>query len=436
MYTVQEDSNLTTLETWIARGHGRRSYVDCVGRDHKVSCLAIEPDGAVGVTYRNKNGGSFGVTVHFARLSLDLEILKGNRYYNTHRGLVDSRQYEGGVLKWVTGSDHVVKPDLQLVGFAVGDLLRHFHHTHPHPAGSLDEDDEKENDKLVRLVKRALATDLSTVSPADPVGVYTPKTGTLYPWDGVRATPTRDRTTNLEGFFRQVVYLSESSLERVTKWDKESDRAHVDREALRQLLESLTDAPAVARLLRYHLYNEDPEIGHGGEIEQFDPPRSVPEILQYMHTKTKDDDYLRAYHEVMKTLNQRERETLDTKYKDTVFVAMRTLPPEYPAYALRTVWLRTWAGGWRMAGDLGNVFQHAWGYRRPLRINKLKHRIQRTGKTLPVALRNLCLCRMCTGKGTRAPRITAYDPDAEIAEEVELMSEPDHGYDRDLWSSF
>ena len=427
MYTVQDDSNLTTLETRLARGHRRRSYTDCVGRDHKVNHLRVDSDGDVVVIYRNKDGASFAVTVHFALLSLDLTILKGNRYYTNHQVLAhthtDSHGHGHGHGHGAE-SDHVVRTGIPLVGITVGDIIRHFHHTHSASSvpAVLDEDPQ-ENEKLTRLVNKAQTVDLSGADPADPLGVYVPRSGTLYPWEELRTTGhlPGDRTMNLEGFCRRIVYLSESTLDPLTKRDKEGV-VHVDRDLLRRLCESLTSPDVVRRLLRYHLYNEDPEVGRGNEVEYFDPPRSIPEILRYLHEKTRDDVYMRAYHKVMKRLNHREHETLQTKYKDIIFVGMDNIPKEYPAYALRNVYLRQCTGR-----DMLDVGDHERNYKMMRQSDKWKHRAEvREGETTVAEFKRTimsCRCERCV------PTTRSNSKDQKRT----LQQEIDDGFEQLAW---
>ena len=84
---------------------------------------------------------------------------------------------------------------------------------------------------------------------------------------------------------------------------KKKDEYVLSNEKCYKLFNQLSDKAIVIKLLRYFLYNENPELQVQEKTHHFDTPMPIPEILKYFHAKTNDNKYIDLYHKIIKKLN-------------------------------------------------------------------------------------------------------------------------------------
>jgi len=121
VYTVVEDNHLSFLKRRLVDSYQPKSYLDCVGRYHRVNNFQLRGDGSVDLVYKNQmTSDNFTLTLQLARLDFYFEIEKNNRCY---------REYLSDQWKCEEKTNHILRNNVLLVGLSVGDLLKHFYYT-------------------------------------------------------------------------------------------------------------------------------------------------------------------------------------------------------------------------------------------------------------------------------------------------------------------
>lgn len=376
MYEITDDS-LAIFKSKILNLQDNRSYcfndkprypysnVNCIGSGHKTNSFRIDGDGVVDLVYKNKiNFVTFKIAVRFARLTYDICLEKSNINYNYN------------------DKNIIVRKDIHVVGVTVGDLLKHFYHNNKDIPSK---EDEYENDKMIKLIKKSLSVDTTNAKITDVLGKIRFTRKTIRLWENLAEEKFIDRgESNFVGFCNKIIILSEGMFYKL--FVKNNVFIPCDKYYY-NIFNNLSNKTIVVKLLRYHLYNKDPEDGlNNCETIYFDSPTPVPEILEYFYKKYNDERYMEAYRKVMKTLNSGQMQDMAKRYgSPTTFKSIQKINDEYPMYAFRNISLEQWKND-----DLFDLEWHDSEYMRSKKYQKIKYKMQKSDKVIPVEFRFGC----------------------------------------------
>ncbi len=87
----------------------------------------------------------------------------------------------------------------------------------------------------------------------------------------------------------------------------------------------------------------------------FETPRGVESIIRhildnYEYHPRKIPEF---YQQMIRKLSRHEQRDLETKYPSYVFYSIKNVPQEYPPYAYRNVYIKTWR-----SLDIGHLFNY------------------------------------------------------------------------------
>jgi hypothetical protein len=374
------------------------SYIDCIGRYHKVSDFKIDNGGAIDLLYKHKiNSDTFSIAVKFVDVSYSIEIEKRNRCYGKYR----QHNYDF-IGKQI---DHnITRRGVQIFGVSIGDLMKHFYHNaRDQKSVILIDDNPTENEKTVGLLKKSKAIDTSMCDTHDVLGLYVRKKHTAYLWENLKLGGFISKgEQDFAGFCKKIIYFSDSTIRDLSHCTK--GKHIISDELISKLLNELSDKVIVGKLLKYFLYNEDPELDSTYGTVYFDKPASVPDILMSLYGKTSDNGYLDMYNKVMVNLNTHQQGELESKYKAIIFRSLASVPDEYPSFALRNVLLQQWTTG-GYYDDLRRVRDHYIDYMISVKNPRYKHKSSVSDKTILVSQRlrynkGGCTCCRDSSKGS------------------------------------
>jgi hypothetical protein len=452
MYSVRKDASFENMANKILQSHFNRRYINCLGSGHNLRTLSVALDSKFPIVFDDEaTNDSFVIDIYALSFDFKLDILPKNAYWYSHRWIVD--KYVNGVR--IPGSDNVIQTDRQTFAIPFGSFVKLFwkkvHALKEPPQLSAD---KKENDKLYTVIKKLIMVDTNKENFTDIIGRYIPGCNTIHLWNEVKINNFNcefGSHVSLEHIAQKMILLSETTMNYFIKAEKyippkiKAKRNTVDADSINKFseellkqqtlkstaetnlntvikdnyiyqpepnnikatLEDLGNINFITRMLNFYLYNKDPTPTN--EIELFDPPKSVPDILMYMYDKTGDNTYKTNYNEIMKKVNQREQKALDEKYPEQVFSDIQTVPDIYPPYALRKVFLCQWSDN-----DTRHLDDHQRDYMLRVKSRRSKHLINTTGKELTdkeVCRRlphrkerrhnGFCSCSQCKGKSWR-----------------------------------
>lgn len=382
MYEITEDSSLAHFKSKLLNlrsseldNHSRKRYwysnVNCIGYGHKTLNFKIDGDGSIDIVYKNKiNGESFKITTHFARLSYSIRLDKSNINYSYFRSHPENEE------------NIMTRKNINVIGITVGDFLKHFYHTNKDKKTIEFSDDENENEKMLKLVKKSLSIETANAKVTNVLGKYQFKRKTVRLWENLIREKFIDKgESDFTGFCNKMLILSESMFYNICTRDPNNEITFNDK-YYRNFFNNLSDKKVVSKLLRYHLYNEDPEDGLHTQTFYFEKPALVPDILKYFHEKYNDNSYMVEYNNVMKNLNAGQAQDLEKRYSPAVFKSIQNVSDEYPIYAFRNIYLEQWK-----SGDLWDLSGHHDDYMQSVKNQKYKHKSTNSDKVIPVEKR-------------------------------------------------
>jgi hypothetical protein len=390
MYEITEDASLTYLKSKILKLQNNSSNgfdqtrrylysdVNCIGSGHTTNSFKIDGDGSIDLVYKNKmNFDTYKITARFARLTYNIHLERSNINYK-HQENDDNL---------------MIRKDVHVIGVTIGDLLKHFYHNNKDKK-SIDfvntNDDEnettesnKENDKMQKLIKKSVSIDTSNAKITNVIGKLVFKKKTIRLWENLVQEKFIDRGENsFIGFCNKIIFLSEGMFYSIYHKD---NAVVCNDKYYNNIFNNLSDKTIVTKLLRYHLYNENPEdnlrdrmINY--ETFYFDHPIPVPEILEQFYKYFNDEEYMKIYRKVMKPLNGGETQDMAKRYSSpTTFKSLQNINDEYPMYAFKNISLKQWK-----YSDVWELEWHEWDYIRSKKNQKIKYKMQRSDKIIPI----------------------------------------------------
>ena len=376
------------IKSRVASPYKDKSYIGCIGHHHKINDFKLNDKGHVELSYRHRvNEDIFKIVVKFVDVSFNIEIEKKNRYFLEYKNDRDNKNLSYGI----------IRKNIQLFGITVGDLLKHF---------SYNNQDEKnltiiensqdnpsnctkntENDRALNLLKKIRSIDIPIIDIRDVLGLYANRSKTIYLWECVRVNGFLSKGDNdFTGFCKKMLYFPTSVIYDLVQ--KKKDEYVLSNEKCYKLFNQLSDKAIVIKLLRYFLYNENPELQVQEKTHHFDTPMPIPEILKYFHAKTNDNKYIDLYHKIIKKLNGNQQKEIVIKYKPMVFKSINNIPLEYPFFALRNISLESWTHSVGYGDDdLSCIVAHYDNYMMAMKNSKCKYKLSVNKKIIPVGKR-------------------------------------------------
>lgn len=385
MYEIIEENSLAHFKSKIINSQHdydsekrhKNNFVDSIGRFHKTFSFRIDNDGTIDLLYKNRsNNDTFKITTRFARLNYSIRLEKSNVNYSLAQNNMENED------------NIITRKNIRLVGITVGDLLKHFYHinikVHKIETELTLDEDENENDKMIKLVKKSLSIDTSNARITNVLGKYHSKRGTFHLWENLEKYIDKGES-DFTGFCNKILFLTERLFNKVNKFyynkenNKENEKVVFDEKYYQNFFNNLTNKAIVERLLKYYMYNEYPENGLYSQNYYFEEPTLVPEILKYLYEKYNDNVYMEQYNLVMKPLNTGQTQELEKRYKPTVFKSIQNVNKEYPLYAFRNIYLTEWS-----SGDLFELKYHYGDYMRSVKNQKYKYKSGISDKVIPM----------------------------------------------------
>ena len=263
-------------------------------------------------------------------------------------------------------------------------------------------------EQLMTHMKRASAIDCMGADARDPLGYLggsNGSTGRLVLWDALSISGHRTKLgTDFASFCKRIVYFSTHHF---VMWKPVAalSRGKVHNElvpnakSMLVFLDNLSTyrGKLAVSLLRYFCFQEDPECGAQEDLvlHRFDPPKSVCDVLQFLHDRSEGDDaeaYLERKNAILNCrLNSHQQQLLEIRYPRAVFHSILNVPTEWPLWALRNVLLRTWISGNTASFRSYAHIDHACNLDKKSRApafmanDKYKFRTNRSGKYISEA---------------------------------------------------
>jgi len=434
MYEVVDDDSLTRFKTQVIRSresikNDKRTFIECFGHYQKINYFNLNDNGSTEITYRHKvNDDTFKITVKFVEANYSLDLEKNNRCFSEYR--YDNHSASE------SNSYNITRKNVQLFCISVGDLLKHFYNNNRDEKNlviidNLDSNSSNENEKAIKLLKKAQTIETSPLNSKDVLGLYVKYRKIFYPWDNLKIGNFITKGDNdFNGFCRKVLYFSTGMIRDLVIYTKDKQPT-IWNEKCNKLFNELSDRTIITKLFRYFLYNEDPELHGTQDIFYFDTPTTVPDILMYFYGKTNDNQYVDLYNKVMKKLNAHQMNDLESKYKPIVFKSMQKVPPEYPIYALRNVRLEQW----KLSGynnDLYNVKDQYFYYMRTVKNEKQKFRATINKKVIPINKRFMHNYDHCDKKDLKSRSLQLKSEIDDAFDEIYFEEYSDDEDDDDL----
>lgn len=277
---------------------------------------------------------------------------------------------------------------IQLIGVAVGDILKQYYYANQKNDGFRkdvfpDTSDvaENENDKLLfnKFLKKSLLVDTTMTDIPNVLGLYLFENKSINLWDHLKIDGIVSKEQNkFEEFCKKILYLSIDSINSLMS--KNIDKTlFVREEACLNMFNTLSDKTIVGKILGYYFYNENPEFVYDSRAQEFNPPKSIPDILKYMKEKYNDNHCLDMYNKIMKKLNNHEQKNLAEKYPAITFNSCEKIPEEYPIYSLRNVYIKYWEHN-----DVSRLKYMYFEQRLAIKNNKYKYKSTISDKTIPI----------------------------------------------------
>lgn len=332
-----------------------KAYLECIGHYHRMNQLNIEPMGRTCLSFEPASlvGSSFQLMIHWAKLEYNLDIERHNRGFETYHDLS------------IIDGSNINRKNVQLVGITVGDLLKYYYYNHKSNKNKEVVLDKNEQDtfEIDYHLKRATAYETGDICDVNNVlGLYNHTKSTINLWNSLKYIGHKNKDTyGLREFCSKMVYLSDTTINNLFRFKKSKGNSELIKFQFEtlcdKLFNSLVNDHVTNKLLRYYLYNEEPNIDEGSDtIYYYEPPQFLTTILKEMHHKNKDNIYTNMYYLIMKKLNTREQKELE-KYPLGVFNSIQSVPRSYPTYAYRNVILKQWSNRAGLYFFMGNDMQ-------------------------------------------------------------------------------
>lgn len=376
MFEITEDGGFAQFKSKILnlRNEQRRGWscLNCIGHGHKTLSFKIDDNGSIDIVYRNKmNDDTFKIVARFARLNYVIRLDKDNINYSHFKREPENDEFI------------MTRKNVNVIGITVGDLLKHYYHCNKNKKDIILSDNENENMVMLKHIKKSLLIETSNAKLTDVLGKYHFKKRTVKLWNSLIPGKFIDQgDSNFAGFCNKIIFLSEGMFKFIFVSKSEKDVLEFNDKYYRNIFNNLSDKIIVQKLLRYHLYNEDPEAGLYTETIYFEEPTLVPDILQYLFEKYNDLKYIDEYNAVMKTLNAGQSLELEKRYKPAIFRSIQNVNDEYPIYAFRNIYLQQWK-----FGDSWDLMFHHNDYMMSIKNQKYKHKCKISDKVIPVEKR-------------------------------------------------
>lgn len=378
MYEIVEEGSLAHFKSKIlntpnqTRSHRYRySALNCIGHGHKTLIFRIDDDGAIDLVYKNKiNEETFKITSFFARLHYSIRLDKTNINYSYFR---ENPENDENVM---------TRKNIAVIGISVGDLLKHFYHTNKNEKIIELTKDDVENQKMLKLIKRSLLIETTNAKVTNVLGKYQFKRKNIRLWDNLIQGKFIDQGNNdFVGFCNKILFLSENMFHSILLMN--NDKYY------RNIFNNLSNKSIITKLLRYFMYNEDPEDGMQTQIFHFEKPALVSDILKYFHEKFNDQKYMDVYAKMMKNLNAGQTEDFEKRYnKPSVFKSIQNVCEEYPIYAFKNIYLQQWK-----SDDLWDLEFHHDDYMESKKNQKYKYKSANSDKIIPIEKRSYFAAR-------------------------------------------
>lgn len=381
-YTIKDNDQFNHFKEKLK--NQPKVFIEAIGHKHKMNEFTIISNGQTCLSFENiSKGSNFQIMIHHAKINYNVDLEKGNRVYTNYIDEVTSNL------------QNINCRNVELLGVSIGDLLKHFYYNNTE-CHILDQD-EKINIQMNDIVKKSLRNDTTNSDGRDILGIYNHTQCRVYLWDLLRQTGYMSKGDNsLNTLCNKILYFSDLTINNLFKYEKNKDyhnkqeliKSHLNT-SVKLLMNSLTNEHLIGKLLRYHLYNEDPFVSDD-IIIYYDPPQFLTTILKDLYYETKDNRYNDKYNKIMKKLNAGEQKQME-KYPPQVFKSLKSIPENYPIFAYRNAIIKQWSKRNKgyfssMLGDVHLLHRRISAHSYAVRNDRYKHKLNLTTKPNNVPL--------------------------------------------------
>jgi SIT4 phosphatase-associated protein. len=370
MYRVVKNDTYNSIIKQIRENYndGNERYLDSLGHNHVIYSFEISENEKRELLYENKTTGeTYKLNLYIAKLQMSLELKKGNRVFDflTYKNWYSDKVKYSSDPAFSEG-DKKINAKFKIFGIKIGDLFRSFIKNKT----KVDKE-EFENGKILKMIEKAKPLD---DSQGEILGVFCVRQERLYIWSDLHNQKlVKNTQSNFGDFCNKIIYISAFSFN--------NEDSKIDDN---MVLNKLNNWTIIKKLIRYFLYNEDSDSVSINEIEYFDPPKPIPEILKLHIGKNEINLYLYQdmYNKITKKINSNQKAILK-KYGSSIFQTAKHIPCEYPYYVLKNISLKEWHGDTDIS-YIGFIYND---YMARIKNNKLKYKSQKSKKKEPLIRR-------------------------------------------------
>lgn len=287
-----------------------------IGTNHiKISKLLLFQRSNISVIYTNINSiQTISIELRSIDVDYDINIFKGNRVYRTYIEYIN---------KYTNNIHTNISNKINCMGISIKDIFKHFYHT-----GDIknleEESDYGKKINYKKLIIKSLSYENITNKCVrdDILGTFEYESLSLELW--------KNHSDSFEQFCKKLVLIPSISIKQNTLVSPEF------------IIKLLSSKSFIVKLIKYFLFNEDPETIKTINQFYFNEPTLVPDALIFLEK----NNYINkldfsAYYSIMKKPNKREQSVLDNfnvMYLDNI---QQTLP-NYSPIVYRKIYIRSW----------------------------------------------------------------------------------------------
>jgi hypothetical protein len=359
-YNLSADDKVCQLKKKIEQSGDNIFPTDIVYSKYiRVQTFRVNQSHQIMLTYMNpENNGSFTIPIILTYADLDANH---TGRYNTGR--------------------HIKHQNALMIGFSIGDLIRHFLHMKGHMLFTEQFPhltDQNLCDRMKSCFKKVMRTE-SSDNNYDMLGTIHYTRSAFHIWNNLIEQKLIKRKNDVfDDYAKQVVYVSEDTIRRLVEIRNiNGDRSvQINDDQVTKFLNMVPNSDLIINLMKYYVYNEmspDEQV----TIYTFEEPTSILNILEKMCCLEENDtsNKYRWYRDQLRRkLSPTHQEALDETYPETIFTEINDVPAFYPFDAYRKIYLLQWT-----FYDIYTI-ENKYKNTKYCKDDRLRHRIEKVGQ--------------------------------------------------------